>query len=185
MFLDSLKDHINCLKTLKDLEPVIIQTGELLTQAINNGHKILICGNGGSAADSQHFAAELVGRFQKERMALPAIALTTDTSILTAWANDYAFVDIFARQVEAVGTQNDVLIGISTSGNSQNVLEAVKKAKSKGMLTIGLLGKDGGSLTKEVEHSVTISNPITARIQEAHIFILHHWAAMIEDGLRI
>jgi len=122
MFNNLLNEHIRCFETLKDLGDPVTSAGELITRALLDGHKILVCGNGGSASDAQHFAAEIVGRFTRERRAYPALALTTDTSILTAVANDYGYKNIFSRQVEALGESNDVLIGISTSGNSENVI---------------------------------------------------------------
>ena len=143
----------------------------------------MICGNGGSASDAQHFAAEIVGRFEKERRAYPAVALSTDTSILTAVGNDYGYAEIFARQVDGLGRPGDVLIGISTSGHSENVIRAVKRGKSLDMKTVGLLGKDGGALKQLVDQPIVVDSATTARIQEAHIFILHYWAWQIECGL--
>ena len=148
-----------------------------------SGGKILVCGNGGSAGDAQHFAAELIGRFERERQAWPVIALTTNTSTLTAIGNDYGFYDIFSRQVQGLGREGDTLIGISTSGNSSNVLRAVDSAKAARLMTIGLLGRDGGKLGTCVDHAIVIDDPKTARIQEAHIFILHFWAMQIEEKL--
>ena len=151
-----------------------------IAKRVKEGRKILLCGNGGSAADSQHIAAELVGRFSMERRALPAIALTTDTSILTAIGNDYSFDKIFERQVEALGEEGDVLIGISTSGNSKNVINAVEKAKDKGLLTVGFLGKDGGKLAKICDHSFVVKSFSTPRIQEVHITLGHVLCDFIE-----
>jgi len=151
-----------------------------IAQRIKEGNKILLCGNGGSAADCQHIAAELVGRFGMERKALPAIALTTDTSILTAVGNDYSFDTIFERQVEALGNKGDVLIGISTSGNSKNVLNAVKKAKEIGLLTVGFSGKDGGELSKLADHCFVVKSFSTPRIQEVHITLGHVLCDFIE-----
>ncbi len=185
MFSKLLNEHIQCLQDLSPVEPEIIKAGNMISDAINRGHKILICGNGGSASDSQHFAAEIVGRFEKERKAFPAIALTTDTSILTAVANDYAYDNVFSRQVEGLGGPKDVLIGISTSGHSENVRRAVTAAKDMGMHTIGLMGKDGGALKDQVDVSIVVSNSVTARIQEAHIFILHFWASLVEAKLDV
>lgn len=180
MFETVLKQHIECFEQLKGVAASIEQAGDLMARTIESGHKILICGNGGSAADAQHFAAELIGRFEQERVAWPAIALTTDTSILTAVGNDYGFGNVFARQVQGLGQADDLLVGISTSGNSENVLRAVAEAKDKGMHTIGLLGRDGGTLRSAVDWPVVISHSTTARVQEAHIFILHFWALQIE-----
>ena len=144
-----------------------------LVQCLEQGKKVLICGNGGSAADSQHFAAELVVRFKKERKALPCIALTTDSSTLTACSNDYSFDQLFSRQVEALGQEGDLMIGISTSGNSANVIEAIEKAKENGLKTITLLGKDGGNLKGKSDIELIVPSDNTARIQEVHIMILH------------
>ncbi|MEO2082688.1 MAG: D-sedoheptulose 7-phosphate isomerase [Desulfurobacteriaceae bacterium] len=154
-----------------------------VAQRIKNGNKLLLCGNGGSAADCQHIAAELVGRFSIERRGLPAIALTTDTSILTAVANDYSFDRIFERQVEALGKEGDVLIGISTSGNSENVIRAVEKAKEMGILTVGFLGKDGGKLASMVDHPFIVKSFSTPRIQEVHITLGHVLCDFIEKFL--
>lgn len=154
-----------------------------IAERVKEGNKILLCGNGGSAADCQHIAAELVGRFGMERRALPAIALTTDTSILTAVANDYSFDRIFERQVEALGREGDVLIGISTSGNSENVVRAVEKAKEMGVLTVGFLGRDGGKLAGLVDHPLIVKSFSTPRIQEVHITLGHVLCDFIEKFL--
>jgi D-sedoheptulose 7-phosphate isomerase len=181
MFQTVLKEHQDCMAGLEKLAGVIETVGNLLVRTLKNDRKILVCGNGGSAADAQHFAAELIGRFEKERAAWPAIALTTDTSILSAIGNDYGFDDVFARQVQGLGRPGDTLIGISTSGHSKNVLRAVAAAKAKGLQTIGLLGRDGGALAATVERAVVVEHPRTARIQEGHILILHYWAMHIEQ----
>jgi D-sedoheptulose 7-phosphate isomerase len=151
----------------------IVNLGILIGKRLKLGNKLLICGNGGSAADSQHFAAEVVGRFEKERKGFSAIALTTDTSALTAIGNDYGFDKVFSRQVEALGQKGDILIGISTSGNSNNVIEAVKVAKGLGIFTVGLLGKDGGQLKDLVDKAFIVRSNNTARIQEVHITFIH------------
>jgi len=151
----------------------IVNLGILIGKRLKLGNKLLICGNGGSAADSQHFAAEVVGRFEKERKGFSAIALTTDTSALTAIGNDYGFDKVFSRQVEALGQKGDILIGISTSGNSKNVIEAVKVAKGLGIFTVGLLGKDGGQLKDLVDKAFIVRSINTARIQEVHITFIH------------
>lgn len=148
----------------------------LMFEALSAGKKILACGNGGSAADAQHFAAELVGRFERERKELPAIALTTDSSIMTAIGNDYSYEVIFSKQVKALGQPGDVLIGISTSGNSGNVIEAINAAHQKGMSVIALTGKDGGKIAKILKSGdVNLCVPAdrTARIQETHLLLLH------------
>jgi D-sedoheptulose 7-phosphate isomerase len=182
-YSDLLDEHKILFSNLYEIEERVLNTGELLVSALKAGNKVMICGNGGSAADSQHFAAELVGRFEQERRGLPAIALTTDTSILTAIGNDYGYDTIFARQVEALGKAGDVLIGISTSGNSSNIILAVESAKNIGVRTIGLLGRDGGKLAALVDAAVIVPHSVTARIQEAHIFIIHFWCALIEKEL--
>ena len=175
--------HVRCLQNLKTIAPVLNKAGDLLLQRLLGGGKLMICGNGGSAADAQHFAAEIVGRFEMERRAFPAVALTTDTSILTAVGNDYGFDAVFSRQVEGLGRPGDVLIGISTSGNSPNIIRAVKSAQALDIRTVGLLGKDGGALNDLVDQAIVVDSPTTARIQETHIFILHYWAWQIEQGL--
>ncbi len=180
MFLTFVQRHLDCFAQLNGMADQIEQIGHQLAKAIGEGRKILICGNGGSASDAQHFAAELIGRFEQERAAWPAIALTTDTSILTAIGNDYGFDKVFARQVQGLGRAGDVLIGISTSGNSENVLRAVHSARSQHLYTVGLLGKKGGKILSQVDQAVVINDHATARIQEAHIFILHFWAMLIE-----
>lgn len=149
--------------------------------ALRNGKKIMFCGNGGSAADSQHLAAELVSKLSYDRPALSAIALTVDTSALTAIGNDYGFIYSFSRQVEAIGNSGDVLIGISTSGRSKNVLEAIKSAKEKGILTIGFLGKDGRDIGQITDHQINIPSNETPKIQEGHIATGHIICALIEE----
>ncbi len=147
---------------------------------VKRGGKVLICGNGGSAADSQHFAAELTGRFERERRPLPAVALTTDTSSLTALANDYGFDIVFERQVQALGRRGDILLAISTSGRSPNVLKAVRRAKKMGLGTIGLAGRDGGGLARAADLSVVVPATATARIQECHLCVIHILCAIVE-----
>ncbi len=183
MWIQTITEHIATIETLRDMAPMIEDAVTALIETLQKGGKILVCGNGGSAADAQHFAAELVGRFEAERKGLPAIALTTDTSILTAIGNDYGFERVFSRQVSALGATGDILIGISTSGNSRNVLEAVGSAKRIGMKTIGLLGGNGGKLAEAVDTAIVVRNPRTARIQEAHILLLHYWAGRIEQAV--
>ncbi len=180
MFSTVLQRHLECFEQLPALAAEIETIGNRLARVIADGHKILICGNGGSASDAQHFAAELIGRFEQERSAWPAIALTTDTSILTAVGNDYGFADVFSRQVQGLGREGDALIGISTSGNSANVVRAVELAREQRLYTVGLLGKDGGALKPMMESTIVIADDATARIQEAHIFVLHFWAMLIE-----
>ena len=162
----------------------IEHSAKIMIDALKNGKKVLICGNGGSAAQAQHFSAELVVRFEKERRALPAISLTTDTSNLTACSNDYSYNHVFTRQVQALGQDGDVLVGITTSGNSPNILEALEASKGMGMKTVCLNGKDGGkSKDYDFDSNIIISSFNTARIQEAHITIIHIWCKLIEDAL--
>jgi D-sedoheptulose 7-phosphate isomerase len=170
-------------ETLKKNLPQISQAAQAIIDALNAGNKLLFCGNGGSAADSQHIAAEFVGRFQKERAAWPAIALTTDTSALTALGNDYTFDIVFSRQLQALGKKGDVLIGITTSGNSKNVLEAVKTAKELGIKTIGVTGGTGGKLAPMCDIAIIAASPVTARIQESHLVIFHAICEVVENTL--
>lgn len=165
------------------LAPQLACCAELLAATLADGKKILIAGNGGSAADAQHFAAELVGRFLLERRALPAIALTTDSSILTAVANDYGFESVFARQVEGLADAGDVVIGISTSGNSVNILAALAAARQRGCVTIGLLGRDGGEIATHVDHALIVGCVETPHIQEMHVTIIHLLCKLIEEQL--
>lgn len=151
-----------------------------IVECLRSGGKIMACGNGGSAADAQHFSAELVGRFQTERDGVSCIALTTDTSMLTAWGNDYEFNTVFARQVGTLGREGDVLVCLSTSGNSKNVVAAAKAASGKGVKTIGLLGGDGGELADLVDIAVVIPHDETARVQEVHQIIYHAWCAEVD-----
>jgi D-sedoheptulose 7-phosphate isomerase len=178
---DRLRDSIRVKEqVLKQMVPAIERTARLLIEALDSGHKLLLCGNGGSAADSQHIAAELVGKLLVKRRALPAIALTTDTSALTALGNDFGFETVFQRQVEALGQPGDVLIGISTSGNSPNVLEAVKLARKMSLKTVGLTGRGGGALAGAVDQALTVPSDNTQRIQESHIMIGHILCELIE-----
>jgi D-sedoheptulose 7-phosphate isomerase len=172
------------LKSAAALSQPISQAIELMFAALSNGNKILACGNGGSAADCQHFAAELVGRFERERFPLPALALTTDTSIMTAVGNDYSYREIFSKQVQAFGQAGDVLLAISTSGNSANVLAAVEAALEREMRIVALTGKDGGALAKlltDADVHINVPHARTARIQEVHLVTIH----CICDGIDV
>lgn len=174
ILLNEIQEHIDLANQVKqELPKKIIQISEIIKNAINNKNKVILFGNGGSAADAQHIAAEFTGRFVKERRGLPAIALTTDTSALTAIGNDYGFDFIFSRQVEALAIEGDVLIGISTSGNSVNVLNAIKKGKELKCLTISLTGKNGGEIANLTDMNINIRHSVTARIQEMHILVGH------------
>jgi D-sedoheptulose 7-phosphate isomerase len=178
-----LSDHRNAADTIGALEPEILRAGSLCIQTLKTGGKILICGNGGSAADAQHFSAEIVGRFVKERRGYPAIALATDSSILTSVGNDYSFENIYARQVEAYAKPGDLLFGISTSGNSGNIVRAMTAAKKAGIATIALLGNEGGSIKNMCDVSLVVPVAVTARIQECHILIIHMICALIDEEL--
>ena len=169
--------------TLKSCTKEIVQATEIIIAALENNRKIFFFGNGGSAADSQHFAAEFIGRFQKERRAMPAIALTTDTSILTALGNDYGFEIIFSRQLEGLAQTGDVAVGISTSGNAINVLEGMKKAKVLGLKTIGFLGGTGGKVAPLCNVAIIVPSKVTARIQESHLCIAHTICQLAEEAL--
>jgi phosphoheptose isomerase len=179
-FTTHLHNHIAAVGSLAELQPAIEDAGKRIATCLGRGNKLLLCGNGGSAADAQHIAAELVGRFVAERRGLPALALTTDTSILTSVANDYGYNHVFARQVEAHAREGDVLVGISTSGNSTNVIAAIDVASQLGCTTIGLLGNDGGKLKMHVDVPIVIPELQTAHIQECHIVIGHIWCAMVD-----
>ncbi|MDO9424725.1 MAG: SIS domain-containing protein [Methylobacter sp.] len=182
-FIVELEMHQATIARLADCSGAIEAAGELLIETLKQGGKILLCGNGGSAADCQHIAAELVVQYQKNRKALAAIALTTDSSILTAHSNDFGFETVYSRQIEAIASEKDCLIAISTSGKSTNILKAVGAAKLKGMAVIGLTGSEGGELSGQVTHSIIVPSDVTARIQEAHILIGHWWCGAIEEAL--
>ena len=164
----------------RDCSTAIFEAADLITMCLQGDGKLLFFGNGGSAADAQHLAAEFVGRFVRERAGLPAIALTTDSSILTAVGNDYGFDQIFARQIQALGRPGDVAIAISTSGNSLNVLEGVKEARKRKLKTIGLTGKDGGLLAQQTDAAIMVPSTSTARIQECHIAIGHLFCELVD-----
>jgi len=172
------------LQAAEQLAEPIAQAVEIMFTALSNGNKILACGNGGSAADCQHFAAELVGRFERERLPLPALALTTDTSILTAVGNDYGFRDVYAKQVQAFGQSGDVLLALSTSGNSTNVVAAIEAAVERDMRIIALTGKGGGvmgELMSEADVHICVPHDRTARIQEVHALTIH----ILCDGIDV
>ncbi len=168
---------------LQNQLPLIEKAAQAVIDCVKAGNKILFFGNGGSASDSQHLAAEFVGRYEKERRALAAIALTTDTSILTAVGNDYGFDAVFERQLAALGRKGDVAFAISTSGNSKNVLRGIQKAKELGIYTIGLTGRDGGAMKSMVDLPIVIGSPKTSRIQESHIMIGHIICECVDEAL--
>lgn len=184
MIHNLINEHLKVVQELqKENEPDIRKFSDYCKIALANKNTIYFMGNGGSAADSQHLAAELVGRFQKERRGLPAIALTTDTSILTSIGNDYSYDEVFRRQVEALVKSGDVVVGISTSGNSSNIVKAIQEAKRIGAVTIGLTGQGGGKLAELCDLCIKVPSKVTARIQEAHIMIGHIVCQLIEEGI--
>ena len=178
---NAIADHQAMFAKLGDLIPQITLVAEELKACIKRGGKILLMGNGGSAADSQHIAAEIVGRFKKERRGLAAIALTTDTSIITSVGNDYGYDYIFARQIEALCRHEDVVIGITTSGNSKNVVAAIEEANKLGATTIGLTGGTGGKMSELCKYNLVMPSSDTARVQEAHIFVGHSLCDLLES----
>lgn len=178
---NAIAEHQTMFAKIGDLVPQISQVAEELKACIKRGGKILIMGNGGSAADSQHIAAEIVGRFKKERRGLAAIALTTDTSIITSVGNDYGYDYIFARQIEALCRPEDVVIGITTSGNSKNVVAAIEEANQLGATTIGLTGGSGGKMNELCKYNLVMPSSVTARVQEAHIFVGHSLCDLLES----
>lgn len=183
LFQYNLGQHLALFNRLAVLDDSVMTAVRLVTESLRQGCKLMICGNGGSAADSQHIAAEFSGRFIEDRKPLAALALSTDTSALTCIGNDYSFAEVFSRQVAGLGRAGDCLIGISTSGNSENVLRAVEAARAVGITTIGLLGRDGGKLAKLCDHAVIVPDRVTARIQEAHILIGHTICGAVEQQL--
>ncbi|HTY45587.1 MAG TPA: D-sedoheptulose 7-phosphate isomerase [Patescibacteria group bacterium] len=180
IFLESIRVKEELLRTGLGQ---IVEIAELAINCLEKGGKMIVFGNGGSASDSQHIAAELVGRFKKDRAGLPAISLTTNTSILTAVANDYGYEAVFAKQVEALAHKNDIAIGISTSGKAKNVAAAIKQAKKMGLKTVALTGGDGGELAKLADVSLIVPSTVTARIQEAHITVGHIICELVEEEL--
>ncbi|MGJ8653007.1 MAG: D-sedoheptulose 7-phosphate isomerase [Opitutaceae bacterium] len=174
----ALKDCINALEAQLS---AIESTGQLIIQKLKAGNTVYACGNGGSATDSMHLCEELVGRYRDDRKPLSAVSLNTDTSVLTCIGNDYGFEAIFSRQIEALGKSGDILVGFSTSGNSQNILNAFEAASALGVTTILLTGAEGGKIKEIADHSILVPSTDTARIQEVHTFILHAWLELIEN----
>jgi len=179
----AIAGHRQALDLLPPLVPAIEACAQKMATVFAAGGKLLICGNGGSAADAQHLASELTGRFERDRPGFPAFALTTDSSALTAIGNDYGFERLFARQVESVAAPGDLLITISTSGNSSNLLAAVAAAQVKGLHTVALSGRDGGPLAQTVDVSINVAAGRTSRIQEMHLLILHLLCELLEEKL--
>lgn len=173
-------------KMAETMPAEIVKAGTALADALRAGNKVLACGNGGSAADSQHFAAEIVGRFEREREGMPAIALTVDTSAITAIANDYDWDRVFSKQLQALGRAGDVLLAISTSGNSKNVIEAIKAAHARGMKVIALTGKDGGAMGRMLapgDFHLNVAHPRTMRVQEIHLLAIHSLCEVVDNVL--
>lgn len=183
LFAESLAVKTQSMQCLPD---TIAQAAQLMAVALQNGNKILSCGNGGSAGDAQHFSSELLNRFERERPSLPAIALTTDSSTITSIANDYAYREIFSKQINALGNKNDILLAISTSGNSENVLAAVETAHRKEMNIVLLSGRDGGTIAKLLQNNdieIRVPAQSTARIQEVHLLVIHCLCDLIDTQL--
>lgn len=183
IFENSIAEHLRVINELRQLEPVLKRVAMLMTRAILDGKRILWCGNGGSAADSQHLAAELVGRFLVERRGLPSIALTTNTSILTAIGNDYGYEHVFRRQVEALCQSGDVVVGLSTSGNSENVCSALETARNLGAITVAFTGQNGSLMSGIADETLFIPSTETPRIQEGHILCGHMLCDYIERAV--
>lgn len=182
-FSETIRSSVHAIESLENLEPAYDAAVSLLSGCLKSGGKILVCGNGGSAADSAHFATELLCRFEKERDSLAAIALTMDGSFLTATGNDYGFDHVFSRQIEGLGVEGDVVVGISTSGNSANIKLAFEEAKKKGLNTLAMLGRDGGMMAGMADVELTVVDPSTARIQEAQKVLIHALCAGIERAI--
>ena len=177
-------ENFSLISKDESLAKSVARAAELIISSLRSGRKVITAGNGGSAADAQHMVAELVGRFSGERKPLKAVALTVNTSTITALANDYDFEQVFARQIDAIGEGGDVFIGITTSGMSKNIISALKKAKEKGLVTIGLLGRDGGEAKGLCDIPIVVPNNSTPRIQEAHIMIIHALCELIDENFR-
>ena len=181
VFAQGIAEHLELVRQLQSHYSVLEVIAIAMSQTLHSGGKIFWCGNGGSAADSQHLCAELVGRFRRERPAIPSVALTTNTSILTAIANDYGYDFVFSRQLESLSAPGDLVIGISTSGNSQNVVNAFKTARSRGMSTIAFTGAGGGAMGQLADHLFAVPSRETARIQEIHILAGHMLCDWVEE----
>ena len=180
MFQAIIKEHQSVIDDLQSISEEIEHSATRITDCLQQGGKLLLMGNGGSAADAQHIAAELVVRYVNNRRALPAIALTTDSSILTATGNDFGFEQLFARQVEALAQPGDLVIGISTSGESENVVQALQQARQQNIATLGLTGAAAGRISTIADQTIQVPSTVTARIQEAHILIGHYWCQQVE-----
>ncbi len=186
LIINRIQESINVKRDIlknDELINLVEKLAEEIAAVLNNGGKIVLCGNGGSASDALHFAGEIVGRFQKERVAWPAVVLNSDVATMTAIANDYSYDDVFARQAQGHCKAGDMFIGISTSGNSENVYRAVEEAKKKGAITAAFLGKDGGKIGKQVDYPIIVPYQVTARVQECHILLIHIICEIVEERL--
>ncbi|MCP9808496.1 D-sedoheptulose 7-phosphate isomerase [Cyanobium sp. HWJ4-Hawea] len=183
LFLNNIREHLDVVQKLHLLSSVVQEVGLLSANILRNGGKIFFCGNGGSAADSQHLAAELTGRLYRDRRPLAAVALSADTSVLTCISNDFSFDQVFSRQITSLGRKNDLLIAISTSGKSVNVVQAAQEANRIGLQTVGLTGGNGGDLSGICRYNIIVPSVDTARIQESHILIGHTICGLIEQEL--
>lgn len=182
LWTEQLRDARCALESLETQLPQLEKVAHTLVQCLKNGGKVLTCGNGGSAAEAQHFAEELVGRYKRDRVSLPAVSLVADGTLLTCILNDYGANEIFARQVDSLCCPGDVLVALSTSGNSENVRLAVERAKAKGVTTFGLLGRNGGQMRGLCDHEIIIAGDVTARIQEAHLVCIHFLCEAIDEA---
>ncbi len=180
VFTRAFAEHLRVIDELQQQQPVLESIAQQMTDAVFNGNKILWCGNGGSAADAQHLAAEFVGRFRRERKPLASIALTTDTSVLTSIGNDYGYDQVFSRQVLALAEEGDIVVGISTSGNSPNVVEALEAAKERGAYTVAMTGQGGGKMAGMADATICVPTKDTARVQEGHILCGHMLCDWVE-----
>lgn len=182
-WMETIQEHVSTIKMSESLEDVVHKSIGIMVDTLKSGGKIIFAGNGGSAADAQHLTAEFIGRFKRERPSLPSIALTVDSSILTCIGNDYGFDSIFSRQIQGIGNMNDTFVAITTSGNSANIINAVREANRRGIKTLCLTGKDGGKIKGLADIDIIVPSNVTARIQETHILIGHYFCEQIENKL--
>lgn len=178
----AIKNHLLAVEAVAQIKDEVERAAAAMITSVNSGKRVFWLGNGGSAADAQHYAAELMVRYTRERKPIPSVALTTDSSLLTAHSNDYEFTTVFSRQVEALVSSGDVVVGISTSGNSKNVLLAMKAARQLGAVTVGMLGRDGGKIAEWVEYPLIVKCDVTAHVQECHLLMGHYLCDRIEEG---
>ncbi len=183
IFENSIEEHDRAVRTILGLKENVLLLAEKIIDKINSGNKLVVFGNGGSAADSQHFAAELAGRFKRKRKGIAALSLSTDIALITAIGNDFSFAEIYSRQIEALAYPDDIVLGISTSGESENVIAGVKQAKAMGCYTAALTGKNGGKLKDEVDLPIIVDCYDTPRIQECHVLLYHIISEIIDEAL--